>query len=137
MLMLAAVYLAHDDPALPTVDLSVMLNPTASTTSPVPPDAKTISVEVISIFGPSSTTLTKDENVFYESEVLAIVHRVKVVSSGLVDTYVWGWLGKHSQFGEVEEKKLHDLARRYGTMPVRLRSSIVTRHRLFIDADHW
>jgi len=94
-----------------------MLQP-AAPISPVPEDAKTVSVEVVAIVGSNGTTLTKDENIFYDSEVLAIVHRAKVPSSGLVDTYVWGWLGKRCQFGEAEEKKLQDLARRYGTTPV-------------------
>lgn len=109
----------HDDQPLPMVDLSIMLNRSAEApTSPIPHDARTISVEVISIVGSCGTTVTKDTGVFYESEVLAVIHRFKVASSGLVDTYVWGWLGRKSQFAEAEEKKLHELARRYGTMPV-------------------
>lgn len=94
-----------------------MLRPAASV-SPISPDAKTISVEVISIMGSNSTTINQDETIFYDRETLAIIHRCKSVSSGLVDTFVWGWLGKHSQFGELEEKKLHELGRRYGTTPV-------------------
>ena len=59
--------------------------------------------------GSNGTTVTQDsdETIFYDRETLAIIHRCKSASSGLVDTFVWGWLGKHSQFGEVEEKKLH------------------------------
>ena len=72
----------------------------------------------MSIMASSSTTLTKDENIFYDSESLVIVHRCKILASGLVDTYVWGWIGKRSKFGEQEEKKLHEVARRYGTTPV-------------------
>ena len=98
-----------------------MFNRPTSGASPVPHDARTISVEVISVIGSNGTTLTKDQNIFYESEVLAIIHRFKLVSSGLVDTCVWGWLGKQSQFGEAEERKLHDLARRYGTVPAIVR----------------
>lgn len=94
-----------------------MLQP-ATPVSPIPADAKPISVEVISIVGSNGTTVTQDETVFYDRETLAVIHRCKSASSGLVDTFVWGWLGKHSQFGEVEEKKLHELGRRYGTTPV-------------------
>lgn len=107
----------HDDGPLPRVNLSVMLRP-ATPISPIPADAKPISVEVISIVGSNGTTVTQDETVFYDRETLAVIHRCKSASSGLVDTFVWGWLGKHSQFGEVEEKKLHELGRRYGTTPV-------------------
>ncbi|KAF6760294.1 hypothetical protein DFP72DRAFT_1063353 [Ephemerocybe angulata] len=121
------VRLVHDNTPIPTVDLSIMLNRPVVVSS-VPVDAKTISVEVMSIVGSNSTTLTKDTSVFFESEALAIIHRFKDASSGLVDTYVWGWLGKKSQFGEAEEKKLHELARRYGTMPVIVRQCAEPAH---------
>ncbi|KAF5317005.1 hypothetical protein D9611_003938 [Ephemerocybe angulata] len=121
------VRLVHDNTPIPTVDLSIMFNRPV-VVSPVPVDAKTISVEVMSIVGSNSTTLTKDTSVFFESEALAIIHRFKDASSGLVDTYVWGWLGKKSQFGEAEEKKLHELARRYGTMPVIVRQCAEPAH---------
>ncbi|KAJ2916753.1 hypothetical protein MD484_g3671, partial [Candolleomyces efflorescens] len=114
------VRLVHDDAPLPRINLSVMLRPTPRA-SPIPIDAKPISVEVISIVGSNGATVTQDETTFYDSETLAIIHRCKSASNGLVDTFVWGWLGKHSQFGEVEEKKLHELSRRYGTTPVIVR----------------
>ncbi|EEB99121.1 hypothetical protein MPER_01256, partial [Moniliophthora perniciosa FA553] len=78
-------------------------------------DTNTISVEVMSIVGSSFTALSKDINVFHDSEVLAIVHRFKFKSSGLVGTIVWGWFGKNSQSGEREAQKLEELAKRYGT----------------------
>jgi hypothetical protein len=94
-----------------------MLEPT-STSSFISPDARTISVDVVSMLGSSSTTITENTDIFYESEVLAIVHRCKTPSSGLVDTFVWAWIGKRSQYGKDEEKKVYEMARRYGTTPV-------------------
>ncbi|KAF9263290.1 hypothetical protein L218DRAFT_973111 [Marasmius fiardii PR-910] len=69
----------------------------------------------MSIKGNTSTTLSQDADVFYDTEVLAIVHRSKSKSSGLVSTAVWGWFGKSSQAGEREQQKLEELAKRYGT----------------------
>jgi len=59
--------------------------------------------------------------VFYDTEVLAIIQRAKVKSSGLVDTRIWGWIGRDAMMGPKEEKALSDLAKRYGTklVPVR------------------
>ncbi|KAI0297169.1 hypothetical protein BC826DRAFT_1090943 [Russula brevipes] len=54
-------------------------------------------------------------SIFYDSEVLAIVHRVKAKPSGLVETMLWGWQGRRSQIGEREQRKLKDMARHYGT----------------------
>ena len=72
----------------------------------------------MSIIGTTATALKDDTHIFYESEVLAIVHRYKTKSSGLVGTTVWGWRGKRSQLGEREDRKLKDLARHYGTSVV-------------------
>jgi hypothetical protein len=75
----------------------------------------TISVEVMVIIGNTATAITNPCNVFYDSEVLAIIHRSKIQSTGLVSTTVWGWRGKRSSIGKREERKLQDLAKRYGT----------------------
>ncbi|KDQ57757.1 hypothetical protein JAAARDRAFT_130791, partial [Jaapia argillacea MUCL 33604] len=77
-------------------------------------------VDVMAIVGTSATTLNTDISVFYDTEVLAIVHRSKSNVSGLVATKVWGWLGKRCKCGEREERKLQELAKRYGTSLVRV-----------------
>lgn len=82
-------------------------------------DAQTVSVDVMSIVGSGSTAVTKDTSVFYENEVLAIIHRFKLKSTGLMETKVWGWFGKNCIAGERELKALADLAKRYGTKLVR------------------
>jgi hypothetical protein len=79
-------------------------------------DFTTISVDVLSVTGAAATGLKNDTDVFYDSEILAIVRRVKLKSSGLVETTLWGWQGRRSQIGEREQRKLKDMARHYGTM---------------------
>ena len=68
--------------------------------------------------GSSSGAIISGTNVFYDTEILAIIQRVKVKSRGLVDTKVWGWIGKDAKLGPKEEKTLGDLAKRYGTQLV-------------------
>lgn len=84
------------------------------------PDTQTISVEVLSVQGATATAISKDSHVFYDTEVLAIIHRFKSKTSGLVGTKVWAWRGNKGSVGEREEKKLQELARRYGTSLVSL-----------------
>lgn len=43
------------------------------------------------------------------------MHRAKGKASDLVTTTVWGWEGRHSQCSEKEQKKLNELASRFGT----------------------
>jgi hypothetical protein len=69
----------------------------------------------MSVTGAAATGLKKDTDVFYDSEILAIVRRVKLKSSSLVETTFWGWQGRRSQIGEREQRKLKDMARHYGT----------------------
>ncbi|KAF9222682.1 hypothetical protein BS17DRAFT_707889 [Gyrodon lividus] len=76
---------------------------------------RTISVEVMSVIQSSTTTVQHGTNIFYDTEVLVIVHRAKSYESGLVATKVWCWRGKECHYGEREEKKIGELARRYGT----------------------
>jgi hypothetical protein len=78
-------------------------------------DFTTISVDVLSVTGAAAAGLKNDTDVFYDSEILAIVRRVKLKSSGLVETTLWGWQGRRSQIGEREQRKLKDMARHYGT----------------------
>ena len=106
----------HTEP-LPEVDLDARLKLKPSKYTP-DPNIQTVSVDVMSVIASASTAVVKDVNVFYDNEILAVIHRFKVKSSGLVETKVWGWLGKNSKAGEKEEKTLADLAKRYGTKVV-------------------
>ena len=69
--------------------------------------------------GALATPVNDGAHILYDSDVLAIIHRSKAKSSGLVSTKVWGWFGSRSQTGEKEERKLQELARRYNTSLVR------------------
>ncbi|KAK7053405.1 hypothetical protein VNI00_004031 [Paramarasmius palmivorus] len=94
------VHLSYVDQPLPTVDYNAILKSRNN-----------------------ATTLSKDSNIFHDSEVLAIVRRSKSKSSGLVVTTVWGWFGKHSRHGERESQKLDELAKRYGTTMISVKQS--------------
>jgi hypothetical protein len=90
-------------------------------------DIQTISVELLSIVGNAATVISESGGIFYDSEILAIVHRVKSKESGLASTSVWCWLGKQTRLGDREDKKLQDLSRRYGTRPVSVSHNILNR----------
>jgi hypothetical protein len=79
------------------------------------PDIVGISVDVMAVTGSTANSISHNMNIFYDTEILAIVYRSKSKSKGLVSTQVWGWRGKRSQVGEREERKLQELAKRYGT----------------------
>ncbi|KAF8897057.1 hypothetical protein CPB84DRAFT_1681849, partial [Gymnopilus junonius] len=72
-------------------------------------------VEVLAITGTTATPLSRGFEIFYDTEILVIIHRVKSKSSGLASTFVWCWLGRKSTLGDREEHKVDDLAKRYGT----------------------
>ena len=79
---------------------------------------RTVSVEVLCVEGNAMSEVPKGPDnvfIFYDEETLAVVHRAKSRSSGLVATKVWCWRGKKAEAGEVEDKKLKELAKRYGT----------------------
>lgn len=104
----------HNDSPLPDISVDTLLNTRPLKFSPES-DTLTISVDVMTIQKTTATTLTKDPNVFYDTEVLAIIYRSKSKSTGLVSTKMWSWQGKRSQLGEKELSKLQELAKRYGT----------------------
>ena len=99
---------------MPNIDVAALLDSGSSHYTP-DADVQTISVDVMSIIGNVATTVSREPHVFYDHDVLAIIHRAKVRSAGLVSTKVWGWRGKHGRLGEREEQKLQGLARQYGT----------------------
>lgn len=103
------------DGPLPAVDISTMKNMKNPSFSPDPNEI-TISVDVLRIAGNSATALLSDEmDVFYDTEVLAIVHRFKSKSSGLVATRVWSWRGQESRLVDAGTQKLQELCKRYST----------------------
>ncbi|CAA7259079.1 unnamed protein product [Cyclocybe aegerita] len=99
---------------LPPIDVVQVLKSRPKPTSQ-PPDLQTISVDVLAIVANSATPLSRHLGVFYESEILAIIHRVKSKASGLASTSVWCWLGRQTRLAEREERKLYEVAKRYGT----------------------
>ncbi|KAG6887503.1 hypothetical protein C0992_012024 [Termitomyces sp. T32_za158] len=92
------------------------------------PGTTTISVEVMSITGTTASSLTRDQTIFYENELLAIVHRSKSQSSGLVSTSVWGWEGRRAVLGPREQRKLQEIAQRYDTSVVSFRLVLMFEH---------
>lgn len=113
-LVLDVVHIDHPNESLPNVDVDALLKFVPPTFSP-DPKIHTISVEILSINNGTAIPVLRDPHIFYDTEVLVIVHRVKARDSGLVSTKVWCWHGKQCQFGEREEKKADELARRYGS----------------------
>ncbi|KAF7967474.1 hypothetical protein HWV62_34123 [Athelia sp. TMB] len=100
---------------LPNVDIGTIKKMRIPPFSPDPNEI-TISVDVLRIAGNSATALLSDEmDVFYDTEVLAIVHRFKSKSSGLVATRVWSWQGQASRLADAGAQKLQELCKRYGT----------------------
>ncbi|KAI0266864.1 hypothetical protein BC834DRAFT_873918 [Gloeopeniophorella convolvens] len=107
------IEIPSQDKPLPRVNVNELLLPPAKYQPS--PDITSISVDVMSIAGATATGVKGNTSVFYDSEVLAIVHRFKTKSTGLVETKLWGWQGRRSQIDEREERKLKDMGRHYGT----------------------
>ncbi|KAF7376251.1 Gelsolin repeat [Mycena sanguinolenta] len=113
------VRFTHVDDPLPRIDVSPLLKYKPPS---LPKDLQTIQVDVIAIAGNSAFPLGLS-NTFYDTEILAIIHRSKSNSTGLISSTVWSWQGKNSSMEDSEERKLAELAKRYGT-------SIVPIHQL-------
>lgn len=109
----------HTNESLPSVDVDALLKSVPPTFS-ADPNIHTISVETLSINNGTATPVLRDIHIFYDTEALVIVHREKARDSGLVSTKVWCWHGKQCRFGEREQKKADELARRYGSALVRI-----------------
>ncbi|KAI0685205.1 hypothetical protein BC835DRAFT_1385556 [Cytidiella melzeri] len=112
------IFLKHDVLPLPKVDVAALFHATSQPFTPTL-GVQTVSVEVMSIQGTTASAIAKDFHIFYDSEVLAIIHRSK--SDGLVSTTVWAWRGSKSHVGEREERKLKELAQRYHTPLITVR----------------
>jgi hypothetical protein len=123
---LITVCVDHTDEPLPRIDIGALVNANAHKFMPSPFEV-TISIDVMHIAKSTATSISRDTHVFYDTEILAIIHRWKSKSSGLVSTKVWSWQGRRSRCGEKEDHKLQELAKRYGTNLVSLRC-IKVRH---------
>jgi len=82
--------------------------------------SQTVSVEVLNISGSMATPVTKEPNIFYDGEIVAVVHRAKEKKVGLVSSNVWIWRGKDALLGEKETGKAQELAGRFGTTAVHI-----------------
>lgn len=74
-----------------------------------------ISTEIISLTASSTKPLSKDADVFYDMEVIAIVHRHK--DSGLANTTCFAWHGRNAVSTETVAQRLEALASRYRVQP--------------------
>ncbi|KAG1832463.1 hypothetical protein EV424DRAFT_1368803 [Suillus variegatus] len=113
-LVFDVVHIDHTNESLPSVDVDALLKSVPPTFS-ADPNIHTISVETLSINNGAATPVLRDIHIFYDTEALVIVHREKARDGGLVSTKVWCWHGKQCRFGEREQKKADELARRYGS----------------------
>ncbi|KAK2463183.1 hypothetical protein APHAL10511_004838 [Amanita phalloides] len=108
------MHLNYDDAPLPVPDIDRLLQ---SSTHPelCSPRIQTISIEVLNIIGATATLISHHANIFYDTEILGVVHRFKSEIGNLVSTTLWIWRGKQSRVNDKEERKIQKLARRYGT----------------------
>lgn len=80
-----------------------------------PSNLKRISTDLFSLLGGHATPVPNKICIVYESELIAVVQRVRNEGSGLVSNRVWGWHGRKAQPGPKDEAKLAELAKHYGT----------------------
>lgn len=104
----------HQHQPLPKIDMNIFSRGELGPYQP-DPNLKRISLDFLSLVGKTASAVKKDLGIFYDSEILAVIHRYKLMSSGLVETKVWAWIGRKAQLGEAESNKLQQLAKQYGT----------------------
>src|SRR5258706_12323753 len=104
--------LEHDDGPIGSFNLTALL---ASRPAAPKPSQGTISVESFAISGSASTLIDSEPHIFYDGDIVTVVHRAKGKASDLVTTTGWGWEGRRSQCSEKEQKKLNEVASRFGT----------------------
>jgi hypothetical protein len=100
---------------LPTVDIAALLNTKNTSFAFNSSDTEVISLEVLAVASHIATPIKEDHDIFYDSEVLAVIQRAKSRSTGLVKTTVWGWRGQQGKLGDQEAQKLREISKRYGT----------------------
>ncbi|CAE6499553.1 unnamed protein product [Rhizoctonia solani] len=79
-----------------------------------PSNLKRISTDVFTLSNDRATLVCSNSCLVYDTELAAIVQRVRNETNGLVLNKVWGWCGRKAQPGG-KEGKLVDLAKQYGT----------------------
>ncbi|GJJ06422.1 hypothetical protein Clacol_000613 [Clathrus columnatus] len=82
--------------------------------NPFVPDAnvRTISVEVNVISEGISKSISQEQNIFYDTEVIVVIYRSKQKTSELVSNEIWVWRGKNSNW-EREARKATEIAERF------------------------
>lgn len=82
------------------------------------------------ISGRTATAVTREPNVFYDSEVVTIIHRAKGNTGQLMSNKVWIWRGRNANFEEKEERKAKELTERFGTTGVSFGLALVFFYKL-------
>lgn len=119
MVFLSKAFNADDGNVLrPSVNIESLVKPPALFSADL--NSETISVDMMLVTGTTATAIPQNRAIFYDTELLAIVHRSKSRTTSLVSTTIWAWRGKRCTPGEKENKKIQELANRYGTSAVRL-----------------
>lgn len=72
--MLNSMSSGHSELPLPDIQVGALLNMRAAKFVPTS-DTLTVSIDVMNIQKTSANAVTIDTNVFYDTEVLAIIHR--------------------------------------------------------------
>lgn len=83
-----------------------------------PSGLKRISIDVFTVSGGQAMVVPNSPCLVYESELIAVVQRVRNEGNGLISNKVWGWYGRKAQLGAKDETKLAELAKQYGTSVV-------------------
>ncbi|KAG8784351.1 hypothetical protein FRC12_018776 [Ceratobasidium sp. 428] len=99
---------------IPPFNLQQVLNANPYTFT-FPSNLKRISTDVFALSNGQATLVSASPCIVYESELVAVVQRVKNERNGLVQSKVWGWQGRKAEPGAREEAKLGELAKQYGT----------------------
>lgn len=81
-------------------------------------DWTTISVKVVNVMQEHALLDEKLKHIFYDSELLIIIHHSKSQKTTLERKTVWRWAGRKSKHGEREESKAAELTKVYGTSAV-------------------
>ncbi|KAG8706161.1 hypothetical protein FRC08_001238 [Ceratobasidium sp. 394] len=102
---------------IPPFNLQQVLNANPYTFT-FPSNLKRISTDVFTLSNGQATLVSGSPCIVYESELVAVVQRVKNERNGLMQSKVWGWQGKKAEPGAKEEAKLGELAKQYGTSVV-------------------
>ncbi|EIN11515.1 hypothetical protein PUNSTDRAFT_83145 [Punctularia strigosozonata HHB-11173 SS5] len=113
------VHFEFVDKPLPRLNVGALLKARMTPYKP-PADVSTVSVDVMAVTGSTATPIDQERSpyVFYDTEVIAVIHRAKSKGTGLVTTQLWTWKGRKAHMGNPEERKLQELAKRYGTTMV-------------------